>query len=450
MLVPLMPFEEYMFLDGTASYPMNCFLRFAFSGRFDRLRFHRALERSLHWHPLLQARIIEMQKNRISWDLAGLPIPVCWQENVARSDSLAGKPFDLFEEPPLRMTVRDYSDGGCDLILELHHSASDAMGVFLFMEHFFAAYHRDAEVVVDIHDAEHSAVLSSLRDRFRFAKSQWELLLGIRSQLFGFVRAWYFLVNRPESVVPYQPPQDRLSPPEGFPFLLERQLSPQQSTRLRDQCKRTGTSINDCLLTAAFQAIFSWRKSENITETGRYLRIAVPTDLRNEPAELSTAANRVSMVFLDRKSPSADNSQKLLTGIHREMSHIKRHRLGWAFIFGLSLFKNVFGGFHGMIRQKRCWSSCVLTNLGRVFHRTALPTSDGKIRLDGAEDGGTLILERVSGSPPVRPWTVFGINVVTYRKEVFLTLHYDPVAVSAEAAERFFDLFLNKLASIFE
>jgi NRPS condensation-like uncharacterized protein len=292
-----------------------------------------------------------------------------------------------------------------------------------------------------------SAILAALGERFRFAKTWRELLCNLPSQLFGLARAWYFLVNRPESIVPYQPPQDRLSPPEGFPFLLERQLMPQQSARLRERCQHSGTTINDVLLTTAYLAIFAWRKSEIIPETGRFLRIAVPTDLRNDSAELNTAANRVSMVFLDRKSRSADNPQKMLAGIHREMAHIKRHRLGWAFIIGLSCFKNVFGGFHGMIRQKRCWSSCVLTNLGRVFRNADLPRRDGKIELDGAVDGGTMTLERVSASPPIRPWTVFGITAVTYGDEISLTLHYDTVAVTAETAERFFAAFLEKLTA---
>ena len=428
-----------MFLDGTASYPMNCYLRLTLTGRLDRLRFQRALERSLTFHPLLQAKVVETRKNRYAWKLAGLPVPVDWQENVDRNALLHGKPYNLFVEPPLRMTVREYADGGSELILELHHSASDASGILLFLEHFFTAYHRDAA----INELEQFDVPKALENRFRFAKTWRELLRGIPSQLFGLPRAWYFLVNRPEAIVPYQPPQGRPSPPEGYPFLLERQLTSHQTAWLRDQCKRTGTTINDRLLTAAYLAIFAWRKSEHIVETGCYFRVAVPTDLRNGPTELATAANRVSMVFLDRKSRSAEPPPKLLTGIHREMAHIKRHRLGWAFIFGLSCFKNIFGGFRGMIRQKRCWSSCVLSNPGRVFHKTDLPRHDGRICLDGAVDDGTLVLEKISASPPIRPWTVFGINAVTYCDEMFLTLHYDPVAVTAEGAKRFLTIFLD-------
>ena len=441
MFIPLLPFEEYMFLDGTSAYPMNCFLRFAFSGRFDRSRFQRALDQSLPLHPLLQAKIVEKQKNRYSWDFAELPVPVDWRENADRNEPLSGKPYNLFVEPPLRMTVREYSDGGCDLILEMHHSASDAAGILLFLEHFFSVYHHDTVAV----PLEQSAIVTALIERFRFAKTLQELLRGIPSQLFGLVRAWYFLMNRPESIVPYQPLQDRSSPPEGFPFLLERSLSSQQTTQIRDRCKRIGGTINDWLLTAAFLAIFAWRKNEGITETNHFVRMAVPTDLRNFPTELGTAANRVSMVFLDRKIRSAANAQKLLIGIQREMAHIKRHRLGWAFIFGLSCFKNIFGGFHGMIRQKRCWSSCVLTNLGRVFHNTNLPRHDGKICIDGSANGNTMVIESISASPPIRPWTVFGINAVTYCDEIFLTLHYDPDAVSVQGAERFFIIFFDIL-----
>ncbi|MCL2348147.1 MAG: hypothetical protein FWC50_07775 [Planctomycetaceae bacterium] len=439
MLIPLAPFEEYMFLDGTDSYPMNCFLRFEFSGQFDRERFQRAWERTLPFHPLLQSRIVSPRKNRYVWDLDGPPGSVCWQENADRHENPCGKPYDLFFEPPFRMTVRQFCDGGSELFAESHHSVLDAIGAMQFFEQLLDAYHRD----LPPENPDQKILVSALNARYRFAKNLRELLCGVPSQLFGLARAWYFLMRRPEPVVPCNPPLDRPAPPEGFPFLLQRSLNPTQTALLRERAGQRGASINDCLLAAAFRALFDWRKNENIPETEHFLRIAVPVNLRNHPAELSTAANRVSMVFIDRKCRSADNFQKLLSGIHREMQHIKRHRLGWAFIFGLACFKNVFGGFHGMIHQKRCWSSCVLTNPGRVFQKTALPLHDGKIRIDGAANGGRLQLEKMISSPPIRPWTVFGINVVTYHDEMFLTLHYDPVAVSREAAERFFDLYVD-------
>jgi len=39
-----------------------------------------------------------------------------------------------------------------------------------------------------------------------------------------------------------------------------------------------------------------------------------------------------------------------------------------------------------------------------------------------------------------------GRAAVTYHEQMFLKLYYDPVAVSAESAERFFGFFIEALA----
>lgn len=453
-LLPLTPFEEYMFLDGNESYPMNCFVRMRFSGYFDRDRFARAAKISLVAHPLFQARLVTPRAHRFFWELANLEVPILWQKIENAAQSVTGRAFDLTLEPPLRLhllerDIPERASGETDLVLEFHHSASDGVGSYDFLADLLRAYHDNSLPAITRDEA-----IFSLTRRADFATSWRESLALLPSQLWGFFRARKFLFNRPEAILPYTPPPKNENAsqshnlPHSFPAIIETHLDAAQFDRVRVLCKSKGVTVNDFLLAAFYQAVFAWRVGEGFSQSSNYLRIAVPTSLRRRNEKLATAANRVSMVFLDRtqRDMHEKSFDGFLRSIAREMSHIKRHELGWAFIFGLTALKNLFGGIHGMVQQKRCWSSCVLSNLGQPLINVALPRKAGEILIDGAANGGKLRVIEFSTAPPIRAWTEFGIGVLTYNNRMFIALHYDPRIISSAAAQRFLTQFVTIIA----
>ena len=52
-MYPMTAFEEYMFLDTSPQYPMDCYMRLRFSGRFSQTELEDALEKVLPQHPCL-------------------------------------------------------------------------------------------------------------------------------------------------------------------------------------------------------------------------------------------------------------------------------------------------------------------------------------------------------------------------------------------------------------
>ena len=81
----------------------------------------------------------------------------------------------------------------------------------------------------------------------------------------------------------------------------------------------------------------------------------------------------------------------------------------------------------------------VLSNLGRVPRRTALPCSDGRLVC------GKAVLERIAGVPPIRPLTRAAIAVLSYGDETTVNLRCDPHLFSDAQARCFLAEYIAQL-----
>jgi hypothetical protein len=253
----------------------------------------------------------------------------------------------------------------------------------------------------------------------------------------------------------------------GFPTILCKDLTVAETQNVAQKTKELGITINDWFLCTTFLAMKQWREQNFLTTPappkegnyapplvgnyapplvenyspplegagGGYLRIAVPTNLRTTDDALMPAANIVSMVFLDRKPAKVQASPSFYRGVHREMQHIKRCDLGWAFIHGLTLYRRIFGSFRKMVQQNRCWATATVSNLGRWFADIPLPKREGRVQIDES-----LELRGVEASPPIRASTALGISVLTYADGMTVNLHYDSNALSRADAQTILDV----------
>ena len=269
--------------------------------------------------------------------------------------------------------------------------------------------------------------------RGTFGKPRNSILRTLPKQFWGIFRAWTFLMNRVVSLghgVPAKPSAASASAavcrlPSAvseagvsakYPAILHRDLTETETQEMQQRAKQLGVTINDLFLCSTFEAM---KQYVSAPKRG-HLRIAVPTNLRTAADVRMPAANIVSMVFLDRKPQNIQPVESFYQGVHREMQHIKRCNLGWAFIHGLTVYRKVFGSFRKMMQPDRCWATATVTNLGRLFTDAPLPSREGRILIDES-----LELTGIEASPPVRFQTAIGICVMTYADRMTINLHYD-------------------------
>ncbi|MDR3182039.1 MAG: hypothetical protein LBT89_03815, partial [Planctomycetaceae bacterium] len=216
----------------------------------------------------------------------------------------------------------------------------------------------------------------------------------------------------------------------AFPAVVSHYFDEHETQQIRRKAKDAGLTLNDAALTAAFLAMKQRVEKDTAQDLPGYLRIAVPTNLRTDADRLMPAANIVSMVFLDRKANRIADTPAFRQGIHQEMQHIKRCRLGLALIHGLRIYRRVFGSFTKMIRRDKCWTTATVSNIGIVFADLPLQKIDGRLQL-----GNSLELVSVCSVPPIRPQTVLGVCLLTYANRMTLCLHYDSAVLTRSEAE---------------
>ncbi|MDR0706179.1 MAG: hypothetical protein LBF88_14490 [Planctomycetaceae bacterium] len=432
----LTPFEEYMLVDSHPVYPMSCFMQLRFQGRFDIDLLSQSLQKILKIHPLLCSVIEKTRSGRFCWKLSVETIEI-------RRGTFHAEGINLEREPALKITLDEQADHQSDLWFEVHHSASDAAGMQRFLEDLLIEYSVQKcflnPKILLLREPVHPLLL---RNRGRYGQNFGTFLWNLPRQIWGLERARTFLFNRIIPLIPQKPDLSKNLPPTNYPALFRRKLNDEETKQVQILAKLSKVTINDFLLRSLFLAMNDWRQHEKIPEQAGWLRIAIPTNLRTLNDCLMPAANIVSMVFLDRKPNRLQNNHSFLQGICREMRHIKKCNLGLALIYGLTVYRKLFGSYEKMINQNRCWTTVTISNLGLLFHQTPFPLHNGNLRIDKE-----LELTEIHSVPPIRPQTVLGVCAFSYANHLTLDMQYDSELLNPDQAKKLFDLLIKYLLS---
>ncbi len=432
--LPLVPFESYMLADDRPAYPMNCFVRFRFLGRFDRAALDTAMSTAVSRHPLLAA-VVRRSRRRDFWVAADRPPTIHWL-GTAPAESLPSLiPLNVRVEAGLRVVLCEGA-GRTDLTIQVHHACCDGMGILRFVEDMLVSYAGACGATPG--SALRALCPEQLRNRGRFGLTPGKLLRMLPKQAVGLRGVRRFLMRTPEPLVPHrsQPDNGPLSP--GYPAFLTRQLDRTEWARFIATARRFGVTTNDLLVRDCFLALNGWRRRA-VDSPGGWLRLTVPMNLRTMTDRHLPAANVVSMVFPDRLARDMEDPQRLLDSIHQQMSLIKRLQLGLTFLLSLRACQWLPGGLNRMTRADRCAATAVLTNLGAVLDQCPLPYEGGRLVV------GDAVLHGVDALAPLRPLTCAALAVVVYAGQPHITLHYDSRVLTAMDAGDLIDDFTARL-----
>lgn len=424
-------------MDSHPAYPMSCFLWFHFAGKLDRELFRQAANAVLQEHPLLRSIVAKDTSGRLHWVESGREPDIHFSDV---DEIAAPQGLDLFCVPGLKMVILN-GDTPEEFVLrlEVHHTATDAIGTLRFVEDLLFRYALARNFAAES-TAREPVEPVRLRHRGAYGLSWGRFLRMLPRQVWGLERARTFLLHKIIPLVREKPDLSRPHPPPNYPALFSKEWDNECTRKIRSQAKRSDMTLNDLVLQTAFLALKEWQTQENIPPGKGFLRLAVPVNLRTPEDHLMPAANIVSMVFLDRKPGSIQNSSAFSHAIHREMEHIKHCNLGLALIFGLTVYRRLFGGFARMIGQDRCWTTATVSNLGTCFADSPFLKRNERLLIDR-----DLELVRIDTAPPIRPQSALGISLLSYAGRLTLNMQYDTTLLHADQARRFFDLLCDYL-----
>jgi NRPS condensation-like uncharacterized protein len=314
------------------------------------------------------------------------------------------------------------------LLWQFHHACCDGLGAFQLLDDWLIAY---ADHAGD--DIREGALRpldeSRLGRRGHFGLTAWKLLKKARRQAIGLLGVRQFLMRKPVPIVPdaFESIAEELS--DQYPVALTHMFTLEQSRALRQVAKNSKCTVNDLLARDLFLAFGRFRERNSLGDPDDWLRVSVPINLRRASDRSLSAANVVSMVFLDRRASDFGDPDTLLKSVHDEMQLIKDNELGLTFVMSLWLARRLPGGLAGQSDRYRCTATCLFTNLGNLFARTPVPRNEKSKLVVGG-----LVLESLDLIAPIRPFTGAAFTPFHYAKCLGTTLHYDARMFSATEA----------------
>jgi hypothetical protein len=430
--LPTTAFEEHMLADDRPSHPMVIASQFHFSGKAPREALAAAFEMVMNREPLLSARVDASGFGRPRWMRGAIPR---LHHRASSEPPLIGAislPRFAPQDGPLVHAEIVEGPDRWTINLAVHHAACDGLGLVGFMERWLL----EASGIQGRRPRPANEVRACLQARGRVALS-WKGFLRMLPDLrVGLAGVKQFMGR---SVVELGTcGAARMEPEAGTwtPEILVSEIDAATSSHVEAAARAAGVTVNDVFAAAFLAAVTEAAEASGASATGdAWIRLSVPVSLRTKSDHLLPAANRVSMVFLDRQRDHCADGHGLVKGVHAEMELIRAHALGHIMPMSLELGRLMPGGLRRAARRSAPQATAVLSNLGRCFHRSPLMDASGSLRI------GASSLESWWIVPPVRPGTALAVATHETGGRRVVAAHLDPTALSSSVAKSVLDRF---------
>jgi len=416
---------------------MTGVFRLRFSGKLNVDAMNAAILSTVERHPLLRSTVHKDARLGYCWNIAdSSTIPLeRWSADSTNEYPVASF-MDLTKHVGTRFWLVDSSDSH-DLVSQIHHACTDALGMCLLIDDLLMAYAKKVGAI------ERDVQLRPLNNqrlplRNYFGLTWKKILLLIPLQILGMhVVGKFFLRN----VVPLRSPGVNSESEQQvvFPSFCTLRFDTDTTLKILAAAKTNKVTVNDLLARDLFLAIDAWRTQNGVQSKNEWLRFFVPINHRVAEDATLSAANVMSAVFLERHSGQLQDPESLLRSLQLQMQRVKRYQLGFLFIAAQALMSRIPRLRARVIQRDKCVSSCVFSNVGVVFNQIALPRQDGKLKI------GDVLLEDVDFVAPLRPLTAAAFCVCTYAGRLSINLHFDPRAISKSQAKVLLDFLDCKI-----
>jgi hypothetical protein len=437
----LSPMEMFMCTEDRLTYPMAFVIQLDFSGDIELPAFEAALDEALQRHPLLGCLVQPAKRNLPCWVPALDVMPL-----VDRADEQVpvscprGERIDLSQELGLRIWIRQ-GDGRVRLTLQFHHACCDGIGAYRFIGDLLALYGIRTATEASQKPSLHPLDPTRLRHRARGVLS-----LAVAGNRAAWTRSaladgYRILFRGGTPLLAPRPKKRAASVPAQFPGICSHTFSAAEHRHIRDSAGRCGAMLNDLLLCQMLGAIYGWNTAQRPWWPGRRVRIMMPVDLRTGEDYQTPAANMTSYTFISRRTSELRDPDRLLLGIRRETSLIKHLGLGKRFSDTIAAACGVPGLLPLVLSIPRSMAAVVLSNVGDPSRRftARLPRRDGRIV------SGNLVLDQITGVPPMRPRTRATFSVFAYDRRLAISLRCDPHLFDLGDTQQLLSAYIQRL-----
>lgn len=439
--LPLSSIERLHLHDDWPEFPNQIFARVRLRGELQPELARQALLVATRRHVWNQAVARRRSGGRWFWEQDSASQPeFVWSdsEELSRFERL-----DLTRGPVCRLVGRRLP-AGCELTFQVHHAVADGLGGLQYLRDWLVIYDNlvaGSAPERGLGQLDPERLLG--RNRLGLLKPRY--LLNIWRQAIGLFGASKFLFRRFATIAGHPPLEDRAAIPpadEAWPHYRAVAWAEEELAGLRARLRRAGITLNDWLLAGVFHTLDQWHEEQFGRKLEGWSRLIVPINLRTAEDRLLPAANRASLVQLDRRPQVEPDQLGLARGISYELGLIRDWQLDRMFLLlvrGMSISDAWLRSAVGR-RQPRATS--MLTNLGKPLLRLGLPLEGGKVLAGG------LRLEELDVVGPIRFRMPLSFAVAEYGGQLRLTAHFDSRRLQAERVEQLLDRLRERVLNL--
>jgi hypothetical protein len=434
----LTPLERYFCADDRASHPMTFYSVYDFLGVVDRGAFEGAVRDALGRHPLLSAVVRPAKRGRLCW-VAGKPSAeiIDWGEWADPIRPRGGERIDIANEIGVRIWIRQGADRA-RATFQFHHAATDGIGALRFASDVMAFY--GLRVPSDAEPPRLDELeTAQLRERVHLQAEYWRTKRFAAATARAFGVLGKLLRRRPAPLA-----AAGKGPPQGvsFPGIHTATIPRDEYEAIRTSALASGAVMNDLLIAALFRTLHEWTQSAGDRSARRPLRIMMPVDLRDGDSLRLPAVCLASYSFITREQGECDDAAELLQAVATKTAEIKNGRSGLQFCDAIAaaLTARALGWVVG---APISLASAVFSNIGDPTRRFSarLPRREGRLAV------GNLLVDGISGVPPLRPHTRATFFSCTYRRQLTVSVRCDAAYFSDQDAARLLEIYVRHLRS---
>jgi NRPS condensation-like uncharacterized protein len=474
--LPLAPFEKFLVLDDRPDCPITSFIELHFTRPMNHQALSGALHQTVHQHPLLASRLVDID-GEMHWQYDPHFVPKLRDPAIdpilSPSESIPSgqpspRPINLRSEPGCRYWYQsDPNTGRARLTIQLHHAASDGVGLRRVLIDTLGAYAKrttesnNVDInTEDINNDQSSRDVATADQQTRERRKRREQLdttrllsrgdftditskppKQVQSRWRKLANAYYFHFQRPQPLLgnansPATTTPSRQSDTDDQPlrhYVFDRTTS----ERILSACRSGGVGVNDLALAILFRVCRQWNRLRGIDKPGKRIRLLMPVDMRGRSDMQMPATNRLSFSFLGRTHRQCDDWEVLLESVQTETQMIKDTRLHMDFLDGITALASKPKLLGRALRYSRNVSTSVLTYTGDITRgmKNYFPEEDGKRRV------GDTFLENILIAPPARQNTNITLGVCINWGQICVSANWNRSAISADDCQQFLDLY---------
>ena len=422
--------EAIVHLD-TPTEPWSIEVELRVAGRLDEGRLRWALGQAMARHPMARARRLPARPGdrTYAWEITPVADLDPFQAVDCPDDERLGRVRDrlqslsvpLAESPPFRLRLAHHPDGDV-LVMNANHAAFDGFGCVRLLQSVARTYTGEPDPLPDVD-------LSDARDVERHLGTEDERAKAER--LRAIAEKVTDLVRTPARIAP-----DGGDDESGY-RIVHRSLSSDGTKQLADA--DVPGSVNDVLMAALHLAVDAWNHDHGAS-AGR-IGVLMPVNLRPEEWREDVVTNFVLMARVSTAAKGRGDPASTLASVVEQTEDVKQWGTGAALIEVL-----------GRTERLPLWAKQSLSPLlwltGNRLVCTALLTNLGPVAdppAFGREAGETT---GMWFSAPARLPCGLSLGTLTAAERLHLSFRWRRPVVDHAAAERFADLYLERVAEL--